>query len=153
MIIFYPTFDEDKIMYPCSFFSRPYLWGQSGHSNGSAVTTPRPALAASQMRPYPWWERRGGGKLRRCMVAFSLPILLPRIRKQAPYPCFQKLHPHGGGHIRGPSGVVTMVIQVHRSWEPLLSRILLQHGSWEPLLYRTRLHHFSEQMASFEMRH
>ncbi|KAG2561382.1 hypothetical protein PVAP13_8KG161802 [Panicum virgatum] len=38
-----------------------------------------------------------------------------QIQKQAPFPCFQKLHPRGGGHIRGASGVVTMVIQVHGS--------------------------------------
>jgi hypothetical protein len=53
--------------------------------------------------------------------------LLPMIRKEALFPYFRKLHPHGGGRIQGAFGVATVVTQIHCSGEPQLSRILLQH--------------------------
>ncbi|PUZ44584.1 hypothetical protein GQ55_8G116700 [Panicum hallii var. hallii] len=57
----------------------------------------------------------------------------PKIRKEALSPCFQKLHPHGGGHIQGAFDAATMVIQTHGSGQLRLSRTLLQH---RPLLGR-----------------
>jgi hypothetical protein len=120
-------FDEDKIMCPCSVFSRLNLRGQSGHSYGSAATTPRSGLAVSEVGHMP----HGNMVVVVNRIAGQWPPpsqhRLPMIRKEASFPCFQKLaSPHGGGRIQGAFGIAIVVTQIHCSGEPRLSCILLQ---------------------------
>ena len=123
-------------MCPCNDSSQPYLWRQSGHSNGSQRQHQDQLLR----------HLEGGGKLHgnkevvvNCNARQWPPPSQhsPRIQKEAPFSYFWKIHPHSIGHIRRAYGVAIMVIQIHDSWEPWLSLTLLQHllligflGAW-----------------------